>query len=142
MRHARTPSWGDTTAIDAALTAGHKATEAARRGTAAFDAAYGERPWRAIGLDTRQTRIARSVLTRIVPDVAGARVASIVDGAAIKGSLLWTALQAKLPLRALVLSILAGLASWRPRSSALWRRSWSGTGPGGSPSRCSSRSAC
>ena len=93
------------------MDAGRKAEEAASRGAAAFDAAWGERPWRAAGLDARGARIARRVLTEVVPEVTGDRVASIMDGLAIKGGLLGAGFVLKLPLRIIALRLLAGLAT-------------------------------
>ncbi len=91
--------------------AGCKVEGATARTAEAFDATWGDRPWRAAGLDARAAKIARRVMTEVVPKVAGERVASVMDGLAIKGGLLGAGFLLKLPLRVIALPVLAGLAT-------------------------------
>lgn len=76
-----------------------------------LDGAAGDAPWRIVGMDRRRTRIARRVLTEIVPATAGDRASSFLDGVAIKAGAGGAGILLRLPLKPVVVPILAVLAA-------------------------------
>ena len=86
-------------------------TSAVSRGAEALDGAVGDAPWRAAGLDGRRTRIAREVMRDVVPKVAGERVASVIDGAALKGGVAGAGLLMRIPLKGFAVPFLLGVTA-------------------------------
>ncbi len=91
--------------------AGRKVAGVVSKGTHAVDRAVGDTPWKTIGMDGRDTAVARRVMTDVVPDVVGNRVSSLVDGIAVKAGVVGLGVALKLPLRSVALPVLAGLAA-------------------------------
>lgn len=81
------------------------------RGAEALDGAVGDAPWRMAGLDARRTRIAREVMLGVVPRVAGERVASVIDGAALKGGVAGAGLLLRVPLKGFAVPFLLGVTA-------------------------------
>lgn len=88
-----------------------KVSGIAARGLGGLDDRLGDAPWRAAGLDERRTRIARGVMREVVPEVAGDRVASVVDGAALKGGVAGAGLLLRIPLKGFAAPFLLGIAA-------------------------------
>ncbi len=84
---------------------------AVSKGAEAIDGAAGDAPWRLAGLDERKTRIAREVMREVVPKVAGDRVASALDGAAMKGGVAGAGLLLRIPLKGFAVPFLLGVTA-------------------------------
>ena len=82
------------------------------RATARLDERMGDRPWQGMGLDERNTLVARRVLVEVVPRVAAGRVASVMDGLSIKGGLVGGGLALRMPLKVIAAPLLLALTAW------------------------------
>jgi len=80
-------------------------------GAAGVDRLAGEAPWRMCGMDARDARVAREVLREVVPRVAGDRVASVIDGAALKGGVAGVGLLMRIPLKGFAVPFLLGVTA-------------------------------
>jgi len=90
---------------------GGRVARSVAKGAHGIDSAVGDSPWRLGGLDERKTRIARGVLKEVVPKAAGDRVASMVDGVAIKAGAGGLGIALRLPLKPIIGPVLLVLGA-------------------------------
>lgn len=91
--------------------AGVKVTEALSKGTAALDRGVGDVPWQILGMDERDTKVAREVMTDVVPDVVGERASAFIDGVALRGGLMGAGAAMRMSLRSFAGPMITGLAA-------------------------------
>jgi len=90
---------------------GGRVAKTVSKGAHGIDSAVGDIPWRLGGFDERKTRIARGVLKEVVPKAAGDRVASMVDGVAIKAGAGGLGIALRLPLKPIIGPVLLVLGA-------------------------------